>query len=143
MTLSGYAKQRKISRQTLYTRIRQAEIEIKRDKAGDLSMDTVKQLDTLLDTAQGGVKGVDVKQDVKLDIDLDTNLDKENAVLKARITALEETLAFTRAELERTQNALENAQRIADQAQQLQARAMLPLWQRIKLNLTEGRKNKK
>ena len=146
MTVSEYAKKRKISRQTLYTRIRQAGIEISRDKAGKLSSETIAQLDTLFDTLEADVKPADVQVDIKPDSQVDTHdaaLIAENAVLKARVASLEETLAFTRADLEKAQEALKDAQRIADQAQQLQARAMLPLWRRIVLNLTDGRKGKR
>lgn len=146
MTLSEYAKQRKISRQTLYTKIRQAGIKVSRDKDGKLSDDTLTQLDTMFDTQRAGDKPSDVQSDVKPDSQVDTldaGLIAENAVLKARVASLEEALAFARADLQKAQEALETAQRIADQAQQLQARAMLPLWRRIVLNLTDGRKGKR
>lgn len=143
MTIAEYAKKRKISRQTLYTKIRQAGIKVSREADGKLSAETVAQLDTLFDTQGAGDKPSDVQGDVKHDSQVDTHdaaLIAENAILKARVASLEETLAFTRADLQKAQEALETAQRIADQAQQLQARAMMPLWRRIVLNLTEGRK---
>lgn len=143
MTITEYAKSRKISRQTLYTRIREAgkkPVDYQRDKDGNLSDEAVRQLDTLF---TDDVNPVDVQLDTQLDTRIDTDLTRltqelqdarlENAVLharidasEARIAALEETLAFTRAELEKAHTALSDAQTIANQAQQLHARALLP-----------------
>lgn len=130
MTIKEFAKNKGISTQAVYQRIKVAKIELSSLKSGDqLSPDGLARLEQLFTT-----------QD-RSSIDKLTALEADKAALQTTIDRLEALLEETRQQRDQWQQqamqsaqALEAAQKIADQAQQLNAAAM----QRIALPAPKG-----
>lgn len=130
MTIKEFAKNKGISTQAVYQRIKGAKIELSSLKSGDqLSPDGLARLEQLF-TAQD-----------RPSIDKLTALEADKAALQATVDRLEALLKEARQQRDQWQQqamqsaqALEAAQKIADQAQQLNAAAM----QRIALPAPKG-----
>lgn len=120
MTIKEFAKNKGVSTQAVYQRIKSAKIELSSLKSGDqLSPEGLARLEQLFTT-----------QD-RPSIDKLAVLEADKAALQATVERLEALLEDTRKQRDQWQQqaaqaaqALEAAQRIADQAQQLNAAAM-------------------